>query len=507
MVMKNKILVLGNNDITTDNMVSVLALTNKTKNNGLIINILHDLSEYGYYHTTVIDLSIGDIIKLANDFDQVIMLDQDKEMWSSPKVLLSTYKLMVQLEKLGINVEFRSNENIKSIAFFDKLITTKKGFCLYPWILKQQDFGYPTLCTRSDKKVTNDVKIDWQTNKEYISIREKMLNGDLLEDYCKSCYTYETHGIESSRIFETMEWASKLNLSSIDDLKNIKNPYYYEIRLSNKCNLACRSCKPEHSHLIDKEFKKIKFEYPGNEQNFAYFGFSNIDINSLTPATRVYVAGGEPTVNQELYRFMEECVGKNKTDFDFSIGTNGMIASKKLLNLCKKFNNLTFSVSIDGFGIVNDYLRWPSNFDTIVKNTKLLINEGHRVSFLAVPSIYNVTNLHLLFQFIDKEFPNTGIYLQVNHWPKKIQSPLNHPNTKLVLESLSIIKQTLLYYSDARSCKSTIDTLYNYYTNNPVCDYKVLSKFFSFNDLLDRNRNMKLGDYIPELEAARKYIT
>ena len=58
--------------------------------------------------------------------------------------------------------------------------------------------------------------------------------------------------------FETKEWLSKLGISSLEDLEKIDRPYYYEIRLSNKCNLMCRSCKPEHSHLIDKEYKKFK---------------------------------------------------------------------------------------------------------------------------------------------------------------------------------------------------------------------------------------------------------
>ena len=33
-----------------------------------------------------------------------------------------------------------------------------------------------------------------------------------------------------------------------------------------------------------------------------------------------------------------------------------------------------------------------------------------------------------------------------------------------------------------------------------------LKKFFEYNDILDKSRSSKLGDYIPELEACRKYI-
>ena len=38
-------------------------------------------------------------------------------------------------------------------------------------------------------------------------------------------------------------------------------------------------------------------------------------------------------------------------------------------------------------------------------------------------------------------------------------------------------------------------------------DTDKLKKFFDYNDLLDQSRNVKLIDYIPELEACRSYIT
>ena len=69
----------------------------------------------------------------------------------------------------------------------------------------------------------------------------------------------------TSKAYANSKENEKLDLSSYkadllqieNYLNNITHPYYYEIRLSNKCNLMCRSCKPEHSHLIDREYKKF----------------------------------------------------------------------------------------------------------------------------------------------------------------------------------------------------------------------------------------------------------
>ena len=130
--------------------------------------------------------------------------------------------------------------------------------------------------------------------------------------------------------------------------------------------------------------------------------------------------------------------------------------------------------------------------------------DGARFTFLVVPGMYNVTNLHLLFEYFDREWPNPGLYVQVNHnyW----QSAYNHPRPDLVVESMKRCKNTQTYLSDGRSCRSTVDSLLDYYSNNPKCDLTLLKQFFDYNDQLDQARGIKLVDYIPELEDCRKLL-
>ena len=63
-----------------------------------------------------------------------------------------------------------------------------------------------------------------------------------------------------------------------------------------------------------------------------------------------------------------------------------------------------------------------------------------------------------------------------------------------------------MYFSNAKSCKTGIDSIYDYYSNGPQCNIEDLREFFEFNDQLDQARGSKLGDYIPELEACRTFI-
>lgn len=74
------------------------------------------------------------------------------------------------------------------------------------------------------------------------------------------------------------------------------------------------------------------------------------------------------------------------------------------------------------------------------------------------------------------------------------------------MESLEKCKNTNLYYGDGKSCKTGIDSMYDHYSSNPECNWADLQGFFDYNDQLDRARNVKLVDYIPELEACRNLI-
>lgn len=500
-----KILCLGSNNCDTDVRVSALASVDKTINHGLLTVDNTNIQQPGYYHTSLIDLSTGTLITLAKHFDMIMLIDQPNEVWSHSTLLESTYKLMIELDKAGFNVRYKNNENIKSFDYWHDLVQKNKSFCIHPWILQIQENGKNVLCPRSSVSITNESlkNINWHTNDGYRQVRNSMLAGDLLHDHCKVCYEYEDKGIESYRQFETKEWASRLNLSSTEDLDKISHPMFFDVRLSNKCNLMCRSCTPAFSNLIEKELIKFKISHPA-ASTYKYSNLDHIDIDKLSRKSRVYLTGGEPTVMTEVYTWMQECVDRGRTDFDFSLGTNGQRLNKKFLNLTKYFTNLNFSVSLDGFGIINDYWRWGSDFQTIINNMHILQDQGHNININCVPGIYNVTNLHLLLEFLDREFPLTTIYMQINYL--SLQSAYNHPNAKLVLESLDRCKQTSVYFSNGKSCKTTIDSLYNHYSNNPNCDLKSLKDFFNYNDQLDKARNVSLKDYIPELEECRKYL-
>lgn len=502
MTFNKKILVLGNETQDTDIEVSKIAEQSKTINHGLITDTNSVVISPGYYHTSVSDMSPGDIIFISSKFDQILMLDQPKESYHHYKNLVTALRLMYDLDLNGETVIYRDNKNAQKFMQWRNFLKENKSFCFYPFLALVDNIDSTTICPKSYTPITkiNDI-VNWHTDKHYDNLRKRMIAGELNPEHCSDCYAREAEGQESTRQYETLEWTERINAESIDDFTSIKTPMYYEIRPSNKCNIMCRTCSDGYSHLIEKEWKKYK-EIPLVPWKFTNTAWHYIDFNNLE---KIYVGGGEPTIMTEFYDLLRRCIAEGKTDFEFAIGTNGMKFSNTLIELLDHFSKIVFSFSYDGYKQVNDYIRWGSDFDTIVENGRKLQAHGHKIALQTVFSMYSITRMHEVFEFYDQEYPMSGLLVQVGTGQDDAFMPFNHPCPELVLESMKRCQQTKTYYANGRSIKTMIDLIIDHYSNpNYKVDVELLRKFYEFNDKLDRYRNSQLSDYIPELGEARK---
>lgn len=501
------ILCLGNNTSDTDQQATDLAQSLGLQNRGLIDQVDADVSKPGIYHTTVADLSSGDIVHLSEKFQEIIMLDQPRAEWSHWKLLQSTYKIMVALEEQGANTKFRDNQNVRSMQKIEGMVKNNPSWCIYPWmnVVARNERGI-SLCARSETIVSKNLDLDsWKASTIREDIKQKMLQGEKIPEHCSFCYNYEDLGIESYRQYESRDWLNQLDIDQVEDLDRLQTPMYYEIYWSNHCNLKCRGCTPQRSSAIEKEFRKFKISAPvPMKVARKYPKVDLVDIDGLVRQSRVYVSGGEPVIMPETIEFMQRCIDRGRTDFELTMSTNGVKIPRKFVELSRHFSNLNLSFSIDGYGPVNDYWRSGSRWESIVANMHRMKDLGHKISINHVPGIYNVTNMHLLFEWLDQEFPQIALYLQINH--NGIQSAYNHPNARAVVDSMRRCQQTKVYWSDGKSCRTSIDRIHDYYIKNPQCDLESLRQFFEYNDQLDQIRGVRLADYIPELEACRSLI-
>jgi sulfatase maturation enzyme AslB (radical SAM superfamily) len=254
--------------------------------------------------------------------------------------------------------------------------------------------------------------------------------------------------------------------------------------------------------LINREY--IELNFVQDTIRYQPFDFDVIDFENLH---KVYVAGGEPTAMAEFYEFLDRCIDDNKTNFELVINTNATKLNSKLRRQLSHFNNVKLVVSIDGHQEVNQYIRWPSEWSVIVDNLRWLQQQqAIKVTFNVTFSIYNVVKLHKLLDWLDQEFPEFFVACESATTPAFLNtdtlSPYRFPDSQLALERLSAIQQLRSYHNHP-ILASFVDALIAHYQTNPVVDNNKLRSFFEFNDQLDQSRDVRLVDYIPELEAQR----
>jgi hypothetical protein len=373
-----------------------------------------------------------------------------------------------------------------------------RSFCILPFIhLHVNEKNDVKLCCLADnagiKKYTKD--FDFENDPELQAIRGKMLAGERIKD-CTNCYEFEDSGADSSRLRDTIAWQEKLNLQNLEDVKT--ELIYYDIRNDNLCNLACRMCNPQFSSQLEKEYKKLNWHWKPAPNSF---GFNS--VVDMATIKKIYVAGGEPSLLPEFKKFLTRAIEAGRTDIDIRLNTNGTNLNKEYKNLLSQFNNPFIIVSIDGYDQINKYIRWPADWAAIIENTKGISEITKNLAFNITISIWNITSLSKLVLFLEKEFPGCPILLN-----KVMFSPHQMFNTfpykEIALQDLSILKTAKSYVNDP-SFKSKVDYYISEMSKSKL-NLPALTKFFEYNDALDKSREIKLIDYIPELEECRKLI-
>ena len=475
-------------------------------------------SEYysdGIYHVGTMDMDTKKIISIAKkEFNKVVFINQEQDQFSHHRIFLAMWKLIKDLRIGGVEVEEENKEIFQYLYNWEEVFEKNRNICALPFMeIHNHGIGGLNLCGRSmsypiyEKEKFSDMLEAWREGKNINKIRKSMIEGQRI-NHCKSCHYYEDKNVKDQRWNYSFDWIARLRIKNVDDLIKIKNPLHYNIRLSNKCNLMCKMCSGDYSHLLEKESKSIQdielktfLKEKVNEYNAS---FENIDLDTVLS---IYVTGGEPTFNPLTNNFLQKCIDIKKTNLMINIQTNAAKITPKFFSLTKHFKNLSMNCSVDGVGKINEYQRWLLNSDTQTKNILEFHKQGHHIHIIHVASIYNISTIGDTMHHFDNTFPFASVQLQWAGFKEDILSPYNHTNKCIVVESLKKAKQSKCYWHNESGTTEIINNLFNFYNDpNSKPNLEKLRKFFWYNDHLDKMRGSKLIDYIPDLEECRNYL-
>ena len=242
----------------------------------------------------------------------------------------------------------------------------------------------------------------WFNNQEIVKLRKDMLEGKW-NPICNLCKIREDVGQAStreifnhtlSRVEEKTKKSWRIDTAEVTDFSKI---FLLDITTGNKCNSACLMCNSSASSLWAKEQEEIS----GNtwtHPNLNWFNEENIAavVDKLPNLTAIQFAGGEPTIHDAvtflLKRLIEQGRSKNIT---LGFVTNLTGISDEMLELWSQFNTKHITISIDGVGKVNEYIRYPFSWKKVTSQLDALKKIAKQNGDYHIGLSHTITSLNL----------------------------------------------------------------------------------------------------------------
>ena len=335
----------------------------------------------------------------------------------------------------------------------------KEIFCALAHTGKLVNGNSFNVCCRIQRK-EGDRDVPGETYREYI--KDNLRRGVRLDE-CRKCWQEEDAGVLSYRegnnnILVSREEKKRL----INDYSEVLGVRHLEIILSNVCNLACQMCGPFSS---TKWISTVKTNdaftdrvFLGNytDSNLHYNTYTEEDIKDLKV---IKLMGGEPFYMKESLTLLERLdeIGRCN-EMEFHTPTNCTVFPKRdILDIILSFKKVYVSVSFDGLGELNDYIRMHSNWDQVMGNFK----KWHELSVryehvsLIMSNTVTILNLNKTHEFINyfldylpqnalvpfpTEYPE---HLSIALLPKEIGVPLIEPLKDVDLRVYKLIESVI----------------------------------------------------------------
>jgi len=399
-----------------------------------------------------------------------------------------------------------------------------RRLCIIPFInLSPRPDGKPKVCSDGNHKfLPKDINLHQQPIEEFWNcdfmkkLRMDMIHGVDIP-HCEWCnYLDDTNGLSKRKSINNRflsKYKKRIAEANANNGYLNSKPVHWEFRFSKKCNLACLSCSPTNSTLIEKQLKKHRSKitpYDQNKLEIALKANQTIKINSqnsifidqlwenIEHIEEIELHGGEPFYDKTCIDTLERiAVAGFSKNISLNVHSNMTNVTEKIIDILNQYKKVYFKASIDGLEEKNDFIRWPSNWKTINQNMLLVDKKLNAKKTIAgTVSLYNCTSLDELYIWQMKNFPDWHLQWHVAYFPKRLS--LNLLSKKVRQEQVDKL-DAIKNFNDGRN-EININNIIPSLLVDYKLDKQLLKEFVTFCRSMDTIRNQNTLKIFPHLK-------
>ncbi len=253
-------------------------------------------------------------------------------------------------------------------------------------------------------------------------IKAQMMRGEW-PDTCSRCQRDESHGGISRRQHALQEYGTRFEemvAATTPDGASRPATSYFHYAFGNTCNLKCRMCTPAYSSLWIDEYHLVEGRplLPEEKQKYLGLNWHRAEgafepfFEQLAHVERLHLSGGEPLIIPQALALLQRIVDAGEAGhIALSFNTNITKVPERMRTLWPRFKSVHMYCSIDGFGAVNEYIRFPGLWADVDAHMRRLDDEFvdyglSRLSINCTVQAYNVLRLGELFDYLASGFKN-----------------------------------------------------------------------------------------------------
>jgi MoaA/NifB/PqqE/SkfB family radical SAM enzyme len=235
-------------------------------------------------------------------------------------------------------------------------------------------------------------------------MRLNMLNNKKSKE-CVKCYDQEQSGFFSLRLSSNKHFGHNIGMTENTKPDGTADFVikYWDIRFSNLCNMACRSCGTWFSSNWYEDHKKLTGA-PPDHAKIMKAGRNSNDIweqllKQFDHVEQFYFAGGEPIIMEEHLRILKELDKRKMYHVRLIYNTNfskSRFKGTDIFELWNKFDSVSIGASLDAEGSRAELMRKGTVWEEAVANRKRMLEVCPQVDFYISATVGLSNCLHVL---------------------------------------------------------------------------------------------------------------